>query len=303
MPVDTPAVGPDAEFLEKFMSESEVGGSVPGETALMTAAANGLTGAVYRLLKAGASVAAADRTKRTALHYAVTLHGREEVAAALLAAGADPWAEDDSGQTPAAMAINKTFTTGVPRESRLNEAQKMSLAIGAPLVHEADFTVHQPLLGQPSCCPPSVTFCHSCVDLKGGGSSLVPSWCRIRASRRSSTAGGGRRRSEQSGTRRFAERHLPQNSPHPRRLSSSFARSLPSAFPFLFGTPALWRFLRCMLNDCTPWMTGSPQIRESLRRHRWGAAGRSTRGGTTQHRQCPHPAPSARPLLTVRRGR
>ena len=72
--IDTPARGPNDAWRAEYGVNDTSHDSMPGETALMTASKTGRVGAIYRLLKAGASVNAVDAKKRTALHYVVHWH-------------------------------------------------------------------------------------------------------------------------------------------------------------------------------------------------------------------------------------
>jgi hypothetical protein len=71
---------------------------------LMDAATLGRPDLVERLLRAGADVGASHRNGWTALHSAAMCDDRETVAV-LLAAGADPDAADDEGDTPLTVAV------------------------------------------------------------------------------------------------------------------------------------------------------------------------------------------------------
>ncbi|SIQ34850.1 M48 family metallopeptidase [Domibacillus enclensis] len=89
---------PAAFFDEAMMDDLGVG-EVEGETALMTAAADGDTDTVSELISVGEDLEAASSEGETALHYA-TNNSQLETAEVLLQAGADPNAEDAYSFTP-----------------------------------------------------------------------------------------------------------------------------------------------------------------------------------------------------------
>lgn len=74
-----------------------------GRTLLMEAALAGNTEAVNRLCTLGADVHAVDAEGNTALHHAAAEGGH--TAAALLAAGADPFVRNENGETPLVYAL------------------------------------------------------------------------------------------------------------------------------------------------------------------------------------------------------
>jgi ankyrin repeat protein len=87
-----------------------------GLTALMHAVQGGYEDVARSLLVAGAAVDAADKQKRTALHWAVLMR-REALLRQLLehavAAGANLDVYDAEGRTPLHSAIEVGFETGV----------------------------------------------------------------------------------------------------------------------------------------------------------------------------------------------
>ena len=99
------AVHSGADDSLQWLIDQHIGsvnhGDSQRETPLMRAAWLGNLIAVSMLLEAGADVKAVALTGATALHYAYENNKTpEKVAAALLAAGADPAATTGNGQTP-----------------------------------------------------------------------------------------------------------------------------------------------------------------------------------------------------------
>eukprot|EP01050_Picozoa_sp_SAG11_P000284 SAG11_NODE_7_length_31267_cov_19.541966_22_plen_292_part_00 len=99
LPVDVAAVQHDFPKPRKKsrLNAGHSARAVVGATALMEASAHGQHHGVRMLLAAGASVANADAMGDTALHYAVSITGSDEVVGLLVAAGADPHARNRRG--------------------------------------------------------------------------------------------------------------------------------------------------------------------------------------------------------------
>ncbi len=77
----------------------------------------------------------------TALHYAVTC-GHARCAAALVAAGADAYAKDAQGRTPASLGL-RALTQEVAREARLDELQRQREAAAASALASAAWEAAQ----------------------------------------------------------------------------------------------------------------------------------------------------------------
>ena len=104
---------------------------------LMTAATIRRPDLVKRLLRAGADVGAARANGWTALHFAA-IYDDPETIAVLLAAGADPDAVDDEGDTPLAVALANGYSPaaaaaliGPSRCKRSRQIQSGSRAVGS----------------------------------------------------------------------------------------------------------------------------------------------------------------------------
>ena len=80
-----------------------------GETALMRASDEGLSGAVQLLIKHGADVNRRDEDGKTPLMFAAD-EGHTEVVKALIAAGADINAKDEDGESALKMAEDEGHT-------------------------------------------------------------------------------------------------------------------------------------------------------------------------------------------------
>lgn len=106
-PIHYAAADGDAAEVSRLLAEGADAGEPDAArfTPLHFAAQEQHPAVVRVLVDAGADVKATDRWGNTPLWRAVfTAHGDVETAALLLAAGADPEAQNDSGVTPRALA-------------------------------------------------------------------------------------------------------------------------------------------------------------------------------------------------------